>query len=109
MSLDLNKLENKLDEALSNETSETLTKFLNDKRMENNKQQMTRLIEHKGVWCKIGDLIQIKEKRSFLFWYLPFSKTVTYQIDFIGLDCSALLKNPKTKEVRTITGNVNVL
>ena len=39
MSLDLNKLENKLDEALSNETSETLTKFLNDKRMENNKQQ----------------------------------------------------------------------
>ena len=37
MSLDLNKLENKLDEALSNETSETLSKFLNDKRMENNK------------------------------------------------------------------------
>jgi hypothetical protein len=44
-----------------------------------------------------------------LFWYLPFFKTVTYQIDFIGLDCSALLKNPKTKESRTITGNVNVL
>jgi hypothetical protein len=39
MSLDLNKLENKLDEALSNETTETLTKFLNDKRMTNNKQQ----------------------------------------------------------------------
>ena len=39
MSIDLNKLENKLDEALSNETSETLTKFLNDKRMSNNKQQ----------------------------------------------------------------------
>jgi hypothetical protein len=38
MTLDLNKLENKLDEALSNETSETLTKFLNDKRMTNNKQ-----------------------------------------------------------------------
>jgi len=35
MSLDLNKL----DEALSNETSETLNKFLNDKRMTNNKQQ----------------------------------------------------------------------
>ena len=35
MSLDLNKLSNKLDEALSNETSETLTKFLNDKRMIN--------------------------------------------------------------------------
>jgi putative protein kinase ArgK-like GTPase of G3E family len=39
MSLDLNKLENKLDEVLSNETSETLNKFLNDKRMTNNKQQ----------------------------------------------------------------------
>jgi hypothetical protein len=39
MSLDLNKLENKLDEALTNETSETLSKFLNDKRMTNNKQQ----------------------------------------------------------------------
>ena len=38
MTLDLNKLENKLDEALSNETSETLNKFLNDKRMTNNKQ-----------------------------------------------------------------------
>ena len=37
MSLDLNKLENKLDEALNNETSETLNKFLNDKRMINNK------------------------------------------------------------------------
>ena len=109
MSLDLNKLENKLDEALIKETTETLTKFLNNKRMENNKQQMTRLIEHEGVCRKIGDLIQIKEKRSFLFWYLPFFKTVTYQIDFIGLDCSALLKNPKTKEIRTITGNVNVL
>ena len=109
MSLDLNKLENKLDEALSNETSETLNKFLNDKRMTNNKQQMTRLIEHEGVWRKIGDLIQIKEKRSFLFWYLPFSKMVTYQIIFIGLDCSALLQNPKTKETRTITGNVTFL
>ena len=38
MSLDLNKLANKLDEALSNETSETLTKFLTDKRMNINKQ-----------------------------------------------------------------------
>jgi hypothetical protein len=77
--------------------------------MENNKEQMTRLIEYEGVWYKFGDLIQIKEKRSFLFWYLPFFKTVTYQIDFIGLDCSALLKNPKTKESRTITGNVTFL
>jgi hypothetical protein len=39
MSLDLNKLENKLDEALSNETSESLNRFLNDKRMSNEKKQ----------------------------------------------------------------------
>jgi len=39
MSLDLNKLSNKLDEALIKETRETLTKFLNNKRMTNNKQQ----------------------------------------------------------------------
>lgn len=70
---------------------------------------MTRMIQHEGAWYKFGYLIQIKEKRSFLFWYLPFSKTVTYQIDFIGLDCSALLKNLKTKESRTITGSINVL
>ena len=30
MTLDLNKLENKLDQALSNETSQTLNKLLND-------------------------------------------------------------------------------
>lgn len=41
MSIDLNKLANKLDEALSNETTETLTKFLKDKRMSNNKQPNT--------------------------------------------------------------------
>jgi uncharacterized protein YcgI (DUF1989 family) len=39
MSLDLNKLETELDKALSNETTESLNKFLNDKRMTNNKQQ----------------------------------------------------------------------
>ena len=37
---------------------------------------MTRIIQHEGIWYKIGDLIQLKEKRSFLFWYLPFFKTV---------------------------------
>jgi hypothetical protein len=36
--IDLTKLANKLDEALIKETTETLTKFLNDKRMTNNKQ-----------------------------------------------------------------------
>jgi len=41
MSLDLNKLANKLDEALINETTETLTKFLNDKRMKNETNKIT--------------------------------------------------------------------
>ena len=35
MSLDLNKLANKLDEALSNETSESLNEWLGNKRMSN--------------------------------------------------------------------------
>ena len=45
MSLDLNKLANKLDEALKKETTETLTKFLTDKRTMKNKQnkQQTNL------------------------------------------------------------------
>jgi len=54
MSLDLNKLENKLDEALSNETSETLTKFLNDKRMSNNKQTSVEQLFHK-LWDEPKD------------------------------------------------------
>jgi hypothetical protein len=41
MSLDLNKLANKLDEALMKETSETLSKFLNDKRMSNKTNKIT--------------------------------------------------------------------
>ena len=41
MSLDLNKLEKKLDEALIKETTETLNKFLNDKRMKNETNKIT--------------------------------------------------------------------
>lgn len=53
MSIDLKKLENKLDAALSNETNETLTKFLTNKRMSNNKQSsldyyITKLTEILG-------------------------------------------------------------
>jgi hypothetical protein len=68
-----------------------------------------RIIKHGGKWYKVGELIQIKEKRTFFIWNLPFSKMATYEIVFIGLDCSALLINPKTDEKRTITGDVNVL
>ena len=49
MSLDLNKLANKLNEALSNETTETLTKFLNDKRMSNKKQSSVESLFQK-LW-----------------------------------------------------------
>ena len=70
---------------------------------------MKRIIQYEGVWYKFGDLIQIKEKRSFLFWDLPFFKTATYQIYLIGWDCTALVINTKTKELKTITGNVNIL
>ena len=54
MSLDLNKLANNLDEALSNETTETLTKFLNDKRMTNNKQQtvVQQIVQALDIECK---------------------------------------------------------
>jgi hypothetical protein len=54
MSLDLNKLSNKLDEALIKETSETLSKFLNDKRMTNNKQQTA--VEWLIEKCACADL-----------------------------------------------------
>ena len=70
---------------------------------------MTRLIEYEGVWYKLGDLIQIKEKRSFLFWYLPFYKMVTYKVDFIDLFGGALLIHQKTKEQRKITVNTKTI
>jgi len=41
--LDLNKLEEKLNNALSNETSESLNNWLEQKRMSNNKQIPTAL------------------------------------------------------------------
>jgi hypothetical protein len=62
MSLDLNKLENKLDEALSNETTETLTKFLNDKRMKNNKQQTAV----QQFWDKIALKLSFEQIDEFV-------------------------------------------
>jgi hypothetical protein len=35
---------------------------------------MIRLIEHEGVWYKLGDLIQIKEKGVFYFGIYHFTK-----------------------------------
>ena len=52
MSLDLNKLANKLDEALSNETTETLTEFLKNKRMSSNKKNNQQLSGKKQGFAK---------------------------------------------------------
>jgi hypothetical protein len=52
MSLDLNKLKNKLDNALSNETSETLNKFLKDKRMK--PFNLEEALAGKPVVCRNG-------------------------------------------------------
>ena len=69
-----------------------------------------RFIKYENVWYKVGELIQIKVKRSFLFWYLPFFyKIIKCEIIFIGLDCSAKLIDIKTREERYITGSVKVL
>ena len=58
MSLDLNKLANKLDEALIKETTETLTKFLNDKRM-----SKSRCIYHQR-WLVISLISSYGENRG---------------------------------------------
>jgi hypothetical protein len=69
MSLDLNKLANKLDEALSNETSETLSKFLNDKRMTNNKQQTMKTIISKLTMRRVCRLFEDKVVRKTVYLY----------------------------------------
>jgi len=51
--LDLNKLEEKLDNALNNETSESLNEWLKEKRMTNNKQQTAVDIIYQGMSDKI--------------------------------------------------------
>ena len=53
--LDLNKLANKLDKALSNETSETLNKFLNDKRMKNETNKITLTGTNNSVLVNDGN------------------------------------------------------
>jgi hypothetical protein len=63
MSLDLNKiankLANKLDEALINETTETLTKFLTNKRMSNNTKSSIEYYVVKSIDI-LGDEINNK-------------------------------------------------
>lgn len=43
--------------------------------MKNNEEKMTRLIEHEGVWRKIGDLIQIKKKKFFVLVFTIFQNS----------------------------------
>ena len=62
MSLDLKKLENKLDEALSNETSETLNKFLTDKTMSNNKQSSIEWLEQELKKIPFVNVLEVFEQ-----------------------------------------------
>jgi hypothetical protein len=64
MSLNLNKLANKLDEALIKETNETLTKFLNDKRMSNEKQTAVQ-----NLCMKLANKLGIPQAITFYVDY----------------------------------------
>ena len=70
--LDLNKLEQKLDDALSNETSESLTNGLEEKKMTNNKarEYTSPLIEE-----LLKEIIRLSWKRGFLKGYMAASIT----------------------------------
>jgi hypothetical protein len=60
MSLDLNKLKNKLDKALNNETSESLNEWLGNKRMSNTI----------GVtWDEYGNPIPITNDEQYIIDY----------------------------------------
>jgi hypothetical protein len=72
MSLDLNKLETKLDEALSNETSETLTKFLNNNRMTN----QTNKIDFSG---SSNSILLTNESATSTKNICKFEPALTYQ------------------------------
>lgn len=102
MSLDLNKLANKLDEALSNETSETLTKFLTDKRMSNNKQ-----IENGDVY-DIGQTVNGVYK--FLWfnntWYY-FEERLSYEYEYDQSDLTKLILENEFEEVTFIKNIFN--
>lgn len=97
MSLDLNKLANKLDEALSKETSETLNKFLTDKRMSNNKQ------------IKNGDVFDIGQTvngvSKFLWfnntWYY-FEERMSWEYEYDQSDLTKLVLGNEFEEVTFI-------
>lgn len=99
MSLDLNKLENKLDAALQNETSETLNNWLNNKRMTNNKQQtaVNSIVEfcqkqmdndssiHKGVYYAIIKFCQEQGKemeKDQMIKSILDNRNITSQVTF---------------------------
>jgi len=86
MSLDLNKLENKLDEALSDETSESLNRFLNDKRMSS--KQQTAVEWFAEMTSKLGyvsaDILEQakekeKEQHKVSYWESLKSKFQTFE------------------------------
>jgi hypothetical protein len=84
MSLDLNKLENKLDEVLSNETSETLNKFLNDKRMTNNKQQTeinaVEYLDKVNQFAKENNTDKPKQQTAIEWlWEIAYNRELTFE------------------------------
>ena len=65
-------------------------------------QTEVREIKYKGEWHRVGDMVDVEVKSKFLFWIK--SRTERYQIQFVGIDCSAMLDNGEEKIF--ITGDV---
>ena len=70
--LDLNKLEQKLDDALSNETSESLTNWLEEKKMTNNKarEYTSPLIEELLNEVTPEEMERTNREMENMDWYI---------------------------------------
>lgn len=66
-----------------------------------------REIRFDGKWYRVGEQITLKTKIRFLYWKLPIWYDKKYVVEFIGDDCSALLRDVDG-EKKTITGSVNI-
>lgn len=66
-----------------------------------------REIKFDRKWYRVGDHITLQTKVQFLFWKLPIWYGKKYVVEFIGSDCSALLRSADG-EKKTITGSVNI-
>jgi DNA topoisomerase VI subunit B len=97
MSLDLNKLANKLDEALSNETSETLNNFLKNKNMTNETKQTA-----------VEKLITEIKKRVSIIQLEPQTMARELMIENLAMDLERFKEMEKDQiEDAWIKGNYN--